>query len=70
MAVIKLESHHSKPDNIMSKELHDRLLGAGIVIPEECVSFDIVADVGEIVSVTWRCHATRSLLAALGNNGD
>ena len=66
MPNIALESYHSRSDVTMSPELRKRLLDAGITVPDECVRFDIVADVEEIVMVTWRCHATRSLLAALG----
>ena len=66
MPILELESHQSRPDVTMTQDLHKRLLDAGITVPDECVRFDIVADVGEIVTITWRCHATRSLLAALG----
>ena len=66
MATLTTEEHESQPDKLMSGELHDKLLAAGVPVPDECVSFEIVANVGEIVSVVWRCYATRDLLAALG----
>ncbi len=51
---------------ILSKELHERLSAAGVPVPDECTSFEVIANAGEIVSVVWRCHATRAFLAALG----
>ncbi len=66
MAIVELKDHQSKPDTVMTQELHRRLLDAGIAVPDECVSFEIVAKTGELVEVIWRCYATTSLLAALG----
>ena len=69
-----MENIKARPDlvatfnsRMMLTEVYNRLRAAGISVPDECVSFDILADPGEIVSVTWRCHATRDLLNALGD---
>ena len=68
MPAIELKNYQSSRGLVMSQELHTRLKDGGIAVPDECVSFDIVAEPGSIVAVIWRCHATNSLLAALGKD--